>query len=199
VPQAWRPDHAARDGRNNPGEALLEVMDALNYCAELVLLWAKDHGMKKRPSLPPTKRPQLCLEVRSSPISGRGLFALDCIERGARILEYTGARVTYEEGLRRYEGTVPFHTFLISLDDERAIDGGVGGSDARFINHSCQPNCTAYIERGRVFIYARRPIPAGRELFLDYGLEAEDHEKFSLYACRCSASRCRGTMAAISP
>jgi len=117
--------------------------------------------MKKRSSLPPTRRPPRCLEVRSSRISGKGLFALDRVERGARILEYTGARVTYEEGLRRYEGTVPFHTFLIMLDDERSIDGGVGGSDARFINHSCQPNCIAYIEGGRVFIYARRPIPAG--------------------------------------
>ena len=63
------------------------------------------------------------------------------------------------------------------------------------MNHSCQPNCTAYIEGERVFIYARRTILPGGELLLDYGLEAEEHERFSLYACRCRAPRCRGTMA----
>ena len=137
------------------------------------------------------------VEVRDSAIHGRGLFALDSIPKGARILEYAGERVPADEGNARYDETVPFHTFLFDLEDGFMIDGGVGGNDARFINHSCRPNVEAMIDRGRIFIHARRAIGAGRELLLDYSFEpedAQDPEVRASYPCRCGASRCRGTM-----
>lgn len=137
------------------------------------------------------------VEVRDSAIHGRGLFTLDPIPQGARILEYAGERVDADDGLARYDGTVPFHTFLFDLEDGFMIDGGVGGNEARFINHSCRPNVEAVIHRGRIFIHARRAIAAGRELLLDYSFEPDDAADAAVrasYPCRCGAPRCRGTM-----
>ena len=91
------------------------------------------------------------------------------------------------------------HTFLFSVSRRTVIDAFVGGNDARFINHSCDPNCEAVITRGRVFIHAIRPIAAGDELFYDYGYErdgTETAEDEARYACHCGAAKCRGTILA---
>jgi hypothetical protein len=77
------------------------------------------------------------------------------------------------------------------------IDAGVGGNEARFINHSCDPNCETVIEGGRVFIEALRDIEPGEELGYEYGLtweSTDDPEELANYACRCCAASCRGTM-----
>ena len=143
------------------------------------------------------RRRAVRVEVRDSAIHGRGLFALDAIPQGARILEYAGERVPADEGHARYDETVPFHTFLFDLEDGFMIDGGVGGNDARFINHCCRPNVEAVIDRGLIFIHARRAIAAGRELLLDYSFEPDDANDPAVrasYPCRCGAARCRGTM-----
>jgi SET domain-containing protein len=137
------------------------------------------------------------VRVRASSIHGRGLFALEPIAKGARILEYAGERVSAEEGHARYDETEPFHTFLFDLEDGRMIDGGVDGNESRFINHSCRPNVEAVLHRGRIFIHARRAIAAGRELLMDYSFEPEDAgdpEVRAAYPCSCGARRCRGTM-----
>ncbi len=141
------------------------------------------------------------VEVLASSIHGKGLFALEPIPKGARILEYAGERVSADEGHARYDETERFHTFLFDLEDGRMVDGGVGGNESRFINHSCRPNVEAVIERRRVFILARRTIAAGRELLLDYSFEpddADDSEVRAAYPCSCGARRCRGTMVAAS-
>jgi SET domain-containing protein len=135
------------------------------------------------------------VEVRESPIHGKGVFAVERIPKGSRVLEYMGERVAAGKAYARYAATVPFHTFLFDLDDGRVVDGGVGGNESRFINHSCQPTCEAYVERGRIYIYARRLIAAGRELSLDYAFEPEgDGGVGSAYSCQCGSSRCRGSM-----
>src|SRR6478735_5196100 len=82
---------------------------------------------------------------------------------------------------------------------KRGIDAPVNGNDARFINHSCDPNCEAVNERKRIFIEAIKTIPAGTELVYDYQYErTDDHtaddEKF--YRCRCGSPKCRGTILA---
>ena len=77
------------------------------------------------------------------------------------------------------------------------IDAGVGGNDARFVNHSCAPNCEAVIERGHVFLKAVRDIAVGEELTYDYHLSrdrTEDAVAEARFRCRCGAARCRGTM-----
>lgn len=139
--------------------------------------------------------------VRNSKIHGKGVFATRKIPAGTRIIEYKGERIDWKEANRREEAKPAdcFHTFFFSLDDGRIIDGGVRGSDARWINHACEPNCEAQEEDGRVFIYALRDIRRGEELNYDYGLILDQRHTPALkraYACRCGAPGCRGTMLA---
>jgi len=140
-------------------------------------------------------------ELRRSEIQGRGAFATRLIRRGQRIIEYTGERIGDDEADRRYddEKMSRHHTFLFIVDDKVIVDAAVGGNDARFINHSCDPNCEAVIERKRIFIYALRTIRPGEELAYDYQYErtkdhTDDDEQF--YACKCGAPNCRGTILA---
>jgi uncharacterized protein len=137
--------------------------------------------------------------VRKSGIHGRGVFALVDIPKGARLIEYLGERMSHKEADRRYgdvhEGSS--HTMLFAANDEVVIDATKWGSSARWINHSCAPNCEAVEEEGRVFIEARRAIRAGEELGYDYELIVEGRQTEKLkreHACYCGAKRCRGTM-----
>lgn len=144
-----------------------------------------------------TKGPPI--EVRASPIAGLGVFATRAIRRGDRIIEYVGEHVSAEEAGRRYDDDTmeQHHTFLFALDDDTVIDAAVGGNEARFVNHACDPNCQAVNEEGRIFIEALRDIEPGTELLYDYALMREDRWKASwatLYACRCGAPKCKGTM-----
>jgi SET domain-containing protein len=140
-------------------------------------------------------------EIRRSGIQGRGAFAVRPIRKGTRIIEYTGERISQDEGDRRYvdDEMGRHHTFLFDLDDGTVVDGAVGGSDARFINHSCDPNCETIIEGTRIFVDAIRTIRPGEELVYDYKYErTSDHteEDEKLYMCRCGAESCRGTILA---
>ena len=109
--------------------------------------------------------------VRSSPIHGRGVFAIRTIRKGAQIIEYPGARISESAakcsaGSRSEES---IHTFLFQLSDGTIIDGGARGNSACWINHSCQPNCeSVQYDDGTLFIHARRTIRAGEELCYDY-------------------------------
>jgi SET domain-containing protein len=137
--------------------------------------------------------------VRSSGIHGKGVYATQRIRKGTRIVEYLGDRITHEEADDRYEakGQDDGHTFLFVVSDRIVIDAGVGGNDARFINHRCAPNCDTVIENDRVFIEAVRTIEPGEELGYEYGLtweSTDDPEELKNYACRCGAPNCRGTM-----
>jgi len=146
-----------------------------------------------------TRRPSRYFEVRRSPIHGRGGFATRSIPRGTRIVEYTGERITHSEADARYDDSrgPRHHTFLFTVDRETVVDAAVGGNAARFINHSCEPNCRPVIEGGRVYIVAARDIDPEEELAYDYAYAREgspDEQREERYACRCGARRCRGTM-----
>jgi len=139
------------------------------------------------------------IEVRNSPVHGRGVFAVQPIKKGMRILEYLGDRVSHEAADKRYEDhdESDNHTFLFIVDKKTVIDAGVGGNDARFINHQCEGNCESVIENRRVFIDAVRDIEPGQELGYDYeiGREKDDPPNVDeIYACRCGSPKCRGTM-----
>lgn len=143
-------------------------------------------------------------EIRPSSIHGWGAFALRRIRKGTRIIEYLGERITPQEADARYDDdrTEPPHVLLFTVDTQTVIDAGVGGNDARYINHSCEPNCAAVTESRRVYIEALRTIPAGAELTYDYRLErpgGNEVEWEQRYACRCGADTCRGTMQAPRP
>jgi uncharacterized protein len=139
------------------------------------------------------------VEVRNSPVHGRGVFAVAPIKKGTRILEYLGDRISHAAADARYEDhdESDNHTFLFIVDKHTVIDAGVGGNDARFINHQCDGNCESVIENRRVFIDARRDIAPGEELGYDYeiGREKDDPPNVDeIYACRCGSPKCRGTM-----
>jgi SET domain-containing protein len=138
-------------------------------------------------------------EVRRSDIHGRGVYAARRIRKGTRVVEYLGDRISHEQADARYEakGQDDGHTFLFVVNDKVVIDAGVGGNDARFINHSCDPNCETVIEGARVFIEAIRTIRPGEELGYEYGLtweSTDDPDELANYTCRCGAEQCRGTM-----
>jgi SET domain-containing protein len=147
----------------------------------------------------PTLATSPLIEVRNSPVHGRGVFAVARIAKGTRILEYLGDRVSHEAADARYEDhdENDNHTFLFIVDKHTVIDAGVGGNDARFINHQCEGNCESVIENRRVFIDATRAIAPGEELGYDYeiGREKDDPPNVDeIYACRCGSPKCRGTM-----
>ena len=87
-------------------------------------------------------------------------------------------------------------SFLFTVDSRTVIDAGVNGNEARYINHSCEPNCEAVTERRRIWIYALREIEPGEELTYDYNLTGDDdvESQAEQYSCRCGTSSCRGTM-----
>ena len=139
--------------------------------------------------------------VRNSGIHGRGVFAVRQIRKGTRILEYTGERISNDEADRRYDDTrmQRHHTFLFTLDSRTVIDGAisVGGGDASYINHSCEPNCEAVITGKKIFIHALRGIEPGTELAYDYQYERtgrNDAQLEKFYLCKCGAPSCRGSI-----
>ncbi len=139
------------------------------------------------------------VEVRDSAIHGRGVFAVRRIKAGARVIEYVGERISHDEADRRYaeRPDEDNHTFLFIVDKRTVIDAGVGGNEARFINHACDPNCESVIEKRRVYIDALRDIEAGEELFYDYQIQRDDDDPPNvdeIWACRCGTRTCRGTM-----
>jgi SET domain-containing protein len=139
--------------------------------------------------------------VRRSSIHGRGVFAALPIRKGERIIEYRGKRVDWDWASRKYaqHEDEPTHTFLFELDDGRVIDANQGGNAARWINHSCNPNCQAIEEDGRVYIEALRSIKPGEELGYDYRIQLEERitpaEK-KRWPCYCGSKKCRGTLLA---
>jgi SET domain-containing protein len=148
-----------------------------------------------------TKRTTRPFEARDSKIQGRGVFATRAIKEGTRLIEYRGEIVSDEEADRRY----PFfdderhHTFLFRLDSGDAIDAGPSRSIAKYINHSCDPNCEAVEEDNRIFIDALRDIRKGEELVYDYNYVLEERHTAAnkkLYPCNCGANKCRGTILA---
>jgi uncharacterized protein len=139
------------------------------------------------------------IEVRRSAVHGLGVFAAKPIPKGARIIEYVGERVSHDEADRRYEekDANDSHTFLFIVDSKTVIDAGVDGNDARFFNHSCDPNCESTVDKRRVFIEAIRDVEPGTELTYDYQIHREDDDPQNIdevFACRCGFPNCRGTM-----
>ena len=134
--------------------------------------------------------PSPLLELRQSPIQGLGAFAAGPICAGKLMLEYVGEKITKTESVRRCEAG---NTFIFELDDEWDIDGGVGWNPARFLNHSCAPNCDAEYIEGQIWIVARREIAPGEELTFNYGYDSEDYRE---HPCRCGARECVGYIVA---
>src|SRR5450631_1566009 len=143
------------------------------------------------------KRP--LFEVRHSRIHGYGVFAARRIRKGTTVIEYLGDRVSHDVADSRYEDKDPNdnHTFLFTVDSKTVIDGGVGGNEARYINHGCDPNCASTAQNKRIYVEAIRTIQAGEELAYDYQIQRDPEDPPNvdeIFACRCGAAKCRGSM-----
>ncbi|NTX04376.1 SET domain-containing protein [Myxococcus sp. CA040A] len=152
------------------------------------------------PTFTPSSKP-IPFELRPSSIQGTGAFATRRIRKGERIIEYVGERIAQAEADRRYndEAMGRHHTFLFNLDSKTVLDAGTLHNEARYINHSCAPNCEALIDKGRIYIFALRALEVGEELVYDYAYERTEDmgpDSEALYVCRCSAPQCRGTILA---
>lgn len=147
------------------------------------------------------RTPSRRIQVRRSGVHGKGVFALCDLARGETVIEYTGEVITWDEAQQRHphDPADPNHTFYFHVSEDRVIDAKYGGNSARWINHSCTPNCIADEEGGRIFIRTLRKIRAGEELNYDYGLMIDERYTPKLkaeYPCWCGAKSCRGTLLA---
>ena len=133
------------------------------------------------------------LVVKHSGIHGQGCYAGEFIPAGAFIVEYKGDLIPAEEAYRREQDTSRSGIYTFWTGDEWAIDAYAEGNAARFINHSCAPNCDYRIEGRRVLIYAGRDIASGEELTYDYSYSAQGEK----VPCRCGSPECRGRINAL--
>lgn len=137
----------------------------------------------------PQLRKEYCsfqLEVRPSKIHRWGVFALEAIPKGRKVIEYTGELVSRKEGKKRADSN-HIHC-LFTIDPYWYLDGAVGGSGAEFVNHCCDPNLESRILKRHILYFSIRDIAAGEELSLDYHF-GKDQERVK---CGCLSPKCRG-------
>ena len=144
------------------------------------------------------------IAVRSSGIHGRGVFARRPLREDETVCEYKGEIISEAEVARRYPENMQGlnHTFIFGIAHDHNIDGGAKGNIARWINHSCEPNCDTYEKDKRMFIRAIRDIRPGEELSYDYCIEAGERITKAVKArwpCWCGAKKCRGTVLVPTP
>lgn len=142
---------------------------------------------------------------RSSRIHGQGVFATAPIQAGEEVVEYKGKLRPHAEVDEEYGGLDTGHTFLFILNDDYVIDANIRGNVARWLNHSCAPNCQAFViehesgdpRKDKVMIEAMRDIAPGEELTYDYDINLDGprtKQEIALWACRCGAPDCTGSM-----
>lgn len=142
------------------------------------------------------------ITVKESSIHHKGVFAKKDIPKETKIIEYIGDKISKEESDRRAdeqllkaeknpdsEGMV----YIFELNDEYDIDGNVPENDAKYINHSCNPNCKIEGDDEHIWIVAKKDIKAGEELFYNYGYDMEDFED---HPCLCGSANCIGYIVA---
>ncbi len=114
--------------------------------------------------------------------SGLGLFTVEPVKKGTWIIEYVGKIISGKKEVAEYPVN---NLYLFETSTVRMIDGRERSNTARYINHSCKPNCEAEIFAGRVFIKAIKKIEAGEEFSYDYGKEYID-EHIKPNGCFCA-------------
>jgi uncharacterized protein len=135
--------------------------------------------------------PKIPLWIGTSAIAGRGLFTAQAIKQGRRIIQYTGEKITKAESDKRLaEGNV----YIFALNERYDIDAQAHRHTARYINHSCDPNCHVEKTSRTIWIVASRDIQAGEELTYNYGYELTETPP---HPCTCGVQNCCGYMLAL--
>ncbi|MBI2687467.1 MAG: SET domain-containing protein-lysine N-methyltransferase [Acidobacteria bacterium] len=139
------------------------------------------------PAIDP-KATKFKLRLAYSPIHRWGVYAVESIPKGRKIIEYTGERISRKETKRRFAERE--ENYLFTLNSYWTVDGAVGGSGAEFINHCCEPNCYSQILKDHILYMAKRDIKPGEELTVDYRFDKD----VEAVTCKCGAPGCRGTI-----
>lgn len=135
--------------------------------------------------------------VKESRIHSKGIFAKIDIPKGTKIIEYVGDKVTKAESLRRVNIPLERHkkdsnhgaVYMFELNQRYDIDGDVTYNTAKYINHSCHPNCEPVIISGHIWIIALKNIKKEDEITYNYGYGYDEYED---HKCRCSSPNCVG-------
>ena len=127
---------------------------------------------------------------KPSLIHGLGGFATKLIQPGTMVIEYLGQKIDKRESLRRCSTN---NEYIFYLDENFDFDGNVGWNQAKFINHSCAPNCEAELIDGRIWIVAKRAIQPEEEITFNYGYDLEDYRE---HPCHCGSACCVGYIVA---
>lgn len=190
-----------REMRNAGGEIIVGSVSSGLKSAEVRALLS---GFSFHMAAPSTSsRPPRSSSTRSpwiraarSAIHGRGIYARVAIPDGTWLLEYTGERITKAEAKKREEQRLKRQArggdgcvYIFELNRRHDLDGRTRGNIARFMNHSCAPNCRSVTIAGHVWLRAIRDIAEGDELTFDYGYA---YDQWRLHPCRCGAKQCPG-------
>ena len=138
-------------------------------------------------------------KLKKSKVHGTGIFATETIPRDTKIIEYIGEKISKKEGDRRSERRIKKYlnskttgsVYIFELNKKFDIDGSPKYNSARYINHSCSPNCEVDIKNGKIWICSIKRIKKGQELGYDYGYEF-DEDDYGDHKCKCGAKNCIG-------
>ena len=138
-------------------------------------------------------------QVKKSKVHGKGIYASQNIKKGEKIIEYIGEKISRKEGDRRSEIRIKKYldskkmgsVYIFQLNNRQDIDGSPLYNKARYINHSCNPNCEVEIEKGRIWISSIRGIKKGEELSYDYGYSFDKND-YKDHPCKCGSKYCIG-------
>ena len=185
-------DQEPRGRRGRPGTAFILLTITMEFARQRafrkgLFVIATTRTRRQTARVQP---PSELLEFRSSPIHGTGGFARVAIPSGARLIEYVGEKISKEESRKRCAAG---NGCVFYLDDTWDLDGAAPANPARFLNHSCAPNCDVECVEGRLWVVARRRIEPAEELTFNYGYELQNLEE---HPCRCGAAGCVGFMVA---
>jgi len=127
---------------------------------------------------------------KKSGINNLGLFAKGDINKGEKVIEYKGRKFTHKqvEEDDRFDNSKAI--YLFTLNERYVLDGDTKTNTAKYINHSCDPNCEVDIINGKIWIIAIKDIKKGDELSYDYGFGYD--ADFRQFPCKCGSKNCCG-------
>jgi len=136
---------------------------------------------------------------KKSNIHGIGIVASQNIKKGTKVIQYLGDKVSKKEGDKRSTDRIKNYlhkknegsVYVFELNSRYDIDGSPLYNKARYINHSCDPNCEVEIIKNEIWINAIKRIKKGEELSYDYGY-AFDSDDFADHICKCGSKKCIG-------
>ncbi|MDF1655332.1 MAG: SET domain-containing protein-lysine N-methyltransferase [Coxiellaceae bacterium] len=129
------------------------------------------------------------IRATESRIHNIGLHAKKLIPEDTRIIRYIGDKLTHKQADKRLDNKQTKEVYLFELDAKYTIDGDTNNNIAKYINHSCEPNCYTEIEDGEIWILASRDIKRGEELSYDYGFQRAGWDE---HPCLCGSQNCFG-------